>query len=79
MEFILCRVFLFILERRIDSTTINLSSVIMLFQGHLTTVLKQMVSALDTLDPNPSGYIQKLFLVWDIEAANRSTIGESNG
>ncbi len=71
MESILCRVFQFILERGIDSATINLSSVYMLFQGRFTTVLKQMAAGLDALEPDPSGYIQEHFLEGEIEQVLR--------
>ncbi len=43
----------------------------MLFQGRFTTVLKQMVAALDTLEPDSSGYIQEHFLESDIEQGLR--------
>ena len=37
-----------------------------MFQGRFVAVLKQMVSALDTLEPDPSGFIQQHYLEIDI-------------
>ncbi len=38
----------------------------MMFQSRFTMVLKQMAAALDTLEPDPSGYIQEHFLEREI-------------